>query len=68
MTARERRPLTFRQSDVARAIRAVKAMGLPITGVRIDPQGGIDIDTHEGPATPATSFDDWKARRDARKA
>ena len=36
-----RGPCTFRQTDIARAIRAVRSAGLPVSGVTVDPQTGV---------------------------
>jgi hypothetical protein len=46
----DRRPLSFRQREVARAIRSVQATGLPISGVDIDPRTG-KITIMTGPPT-----------------
>ena len=41
--------LTFRQRDVAAAIRAVKQGGLKVCRVKISPQGEIEIITVDDP-------------------
>jgi hypothetical protein len=46
-----RRPATFKQTDVARLIKAVRAAGLPVSGVTVDPQtGAITVATVEATA------------------
>jgi hypothetical protein len=63
-----RRAALFRQTDLARAIRTAKAEGMPLAGVRISPEGEIFVAFVNAEPKPATSFDEWKASRDARKA
>jgi hypothetical protein len=57
-----RGPCTFRQQDVTRAIRAVRAAGLPVS-VTVDPQtGAITIATVEAAAQDSTTpLDQWMA-------
>jgi hypothetical protein len=62
-----RRPTPFRQSDIARALKAAKAAGLDVTGCRIAPGGEIDL--HFAGQQPAlTPLEGWREgrRRDAR--
>lgn len=58
---------TFRQADLTRAVKAVRAAGLEVATTVIDPDGTIRL-LHHADATGATSapFDKWKATRDAR--
>jgi hypothetical protein len=60
-----RGPLTFRQRDVARLVRAATAAGLRVRGVRVDTHSGI-IEVVTGDAavqnsTP-TQLDEWMAK------
>jgi hypothetical protein len=48
-----RRPSAFRQGDLTKAVRAVVAAGLRVAGVRIDPQGAIEITTNEETSAPS---------------
>jgi hypothetical protein len=52
-----RRCSTFRQSDVERAIKAAKAAGVPISRVKIAPDGTITIDTL--PTSPDAEPNEW---------
>jgi hypothetical protein len=49
MSARE---WPFKLTDVRRAIQAVQEMRLPVSGVRIEPDGTIHIDTSPVPKPP----------------
>ena len=54
-----RGPCTFRQTDIARAIRAVRSAGLPVSGVTVDPQTGvITVATVETTAQDSKPVDD----------
>ena len=58
-----RRPSTFRQTDVARAVKAAQAAGLAIGKVEVAPDGTIRViiaDVTE--SAPDMPFDQWKAR------
>lgn len=61
------KPRSFRQSDLERALRAAKALGLNVTGYRI--QGDqIEVLTGEAPARELTPAEQWRAQRDARRS
>jgi hypothetical protein len=55
-----RRPSTFRQADVARALRAALAAGLRVTGFKLDIHTGkIEIETGEPQAQSLSPLDQW---------
>ena len=58
-----RRPSTFRQTDVARAVKAAQAAGLSIGKVEVAPDGTIRvIIASGGDSHPDTPYDQWKAK------
>jgi len=62
--AMPRRPATFRQHDLARALRAAKAAGIDIERIEIEPASGrILLVASTGDAVdPATPVDIWLAK------
>jgi hypothetical protein len=64
-----RRPSTFKQSDVTRALKGVRAAGIEVFRVEIDVNGKLVVIT-SAPSPDAgkdTDLDTWKAQR-AREA
>ena len=57
---------TFRQSDLTRAVKGVMAAGLTPRRAEVDRDGKIIVVFVGDEAAPATDFDTWKARRDAK--
>jgi|RhiMetdeSRZDD1v2_1073273.scaffolds.fasta_scaffold4848091_1 hypothetical protein len=59
----------FRLTDVLRAIKAVKDAGLPVSAVRISPQGEIEVETLATRAQDsAGDLERWLADRGANYA
>lgn len=55
-----RGPLTFRQNDVTRAVRAVRNAGVEVLRVEVDKDGKIIVVTAEtGKTAPATGVNEW---------
>ena len=62
-----RGPVAFKQADVSRAVKGVKAAGVPVGRVEILPDGRIIVCSEAATApAPETAFDQWRAKRDAR--
>jgi hypothetical protein len=53
-----RGPQTFRQRDVARAVRAVVAAGMTVTGVRVDKDGFVVL-TGKSDNNSAPAKNEW---------
>ena len=63
-----RRPSTFRQSDVERAVKAARSSGLTVASIEVTPNGTIRVivEAAEGESRSAVSpFDEWKAGKNA---
>jgi hypothetical protein len=61
-----KRPLTFKQTDLLRAIKAFQKLGLPIAGAEIHRDGKIIVVTGNGNAkaeNAATELDHWLAKQ-----
>jgi hypothetical protein len=43
-----RRPCTFRQADITKAVRAVQAAGVPVARVEVDREGRIIVVAQSG--------------------
>jgi hypothetical protein len=55
-----RGPLTFRQNDLTRAVRAVRNAGVEVLRVEVDKDGKIIVVTAEtGKTVPATGINEW---------
>jgi acylphosphatase len=58
-----RRPSTFRQADISRAVKAAQTAGLAIGKVEVAPDGTIRVIVASTPElSPANSFDQWKSK------
>jgi hypothetical protein len=61
-----KRPSTFTQSDVVRAVKAARAAGLDVGTVEVTQDGTFRFKVaSEDPATHASVFDEWKVKRNA---
>jgi hypothetical protein len=63
-----RTPATFKQSDVMRAVKAVRAMGLEVIETKIERDGSIVLvhKTEDRSAAAPTPYDEWKASNGSR--
>jgi hypothetical protein len=60
--------VTFRESDLKRAIKAVRESGLPVAEARITPDGEIRILTGGPPGDGLSDLQRWRQKRGARAA
>ena len=58
----------FRQADVQRLIRAAKAEGVSVVGYEVRPDGAVRLLTGETEEPQRDELEEWRARRDQRKA
>lgn len=63
-----KRPATFKQTDVTRAVKGVKAAGMNVGRVEIDRDGRIVIESSSTLAAPQNAFDQWFADHGPGKA
>ena len=56
-----RRPASFRQRDLTRAVKAVIAAGLHVVGVKVSAQGDIEVVTGDDRAqdSPTQEVNEW---------
>jgi hypothetical protein len=63
------RVLRFRQADISRAVKGVKAAGVSVSQIEIGSDGRIVITSGEPQASqPPDEYANWKANRNARAA
>jgi hypothetical protein len=63
------RVLRFRQADICRAVKGVKAAGVSVSQIEIGSDGRIVITSGEPQASqPLDEYANWKANRNARAA
>lgn len=61
--------LTFKRSDLERAIKSAQGLGLPVSGFEIAPDGTIRVLTSAATAPQVLSpAEEWKARNGTRAA
>ena len=63
-----RGPMTFKQADLTRALRAARGAGVEIGTIEVTRDGTIRILTGPAAPLPTDHYDAWKAKRDARPA
>ncbi|GJD41944.1 hypothetical protein OICFNHDK_4430 [Methylobacterium bullatum] len=59
---------TFSQTDLTRALKATKAAGLKVGRIELTDDRIVIHSASDAPAGPDSTYDTWKAKRDARSA
>ena len=63
------RVVRFRQADISRAVKGVRAAGIPVSRIEIDLDGRIVITSGEPQVNPPRDeYTSWKESRNARAA
>ena len=63
------RVVRFRQADISRAVKGVKAAGIPVSQIEIGLDGRIVITSGEPQGSPPRDeYTNWKESRNARAA
>jgi hypothetical protein len=60
-----RRPSTFKETDVKRAVKSVRDIGLEVARVEITKAGSIILHTGEAANDNASALEKWQRDRDA---
>lgn len=60
-----RQPLRFRETDVQRAVKAARAVGLEPSRMEIAPDGTIRLDFGKDAPADLQPFDAWRTKRAA---
>lgn len=65
-----RSPSTFKQSDVERAVKAVRKAGLAVGAVEFNPDGKIRVEVEKVSKETECSvaYDGWEGKRNANEA
>jgi hypothetical protein len=57
-----KRPATFKQADLMRALRAAKLAGLEVTRFHITPEGIVVFTSADAGSPQQSPLDEWMAR------
>ena len=63
-----RRPVAFKQADIARAVKGVLAAGVKVSRVEVGSDGKISITSAESEMSEVSELDRWRALHDSRSS